>query len=90
MTEAVPSPLELKPGLPPDVVAIVLRCLEKEPEDRFPDVRALEAALANCSLADAWTQEMAADWWASTAAESLAEPDLSGKPGDQTMYLGAA
>jgi serine/threonine-protein kinase len=37
---------ELRPVLPADLVAAVMRCLQKKPDDRFPDVRALAEALA--------------------------------------------
>ncbi len=42
-----PAPLaSLRPDLPPALCAAVLRCLEKKPEDRFPDANALREALA--------------------------------------------
>jgi len=37
---------ELRPDLPPGLVAVVVRCLEKKPERRFADVAELAAALA--------------------------------------------
>ena len=39
-------PTVLRPDLPRELEAIVLRCLEKEPAARFPDVNQLAAALA--------------------------------------------
>jgi serine/threonine-protein kinase len=50
-------------GLPADLEWIVLTCLKKDPAERFPNVPALEAALAGCGCAGDWTPEMAADWW---------------------------
>jgi serine/threonine-protein kinase len=42
-----PTPLgQLRPELPADLVTAVMRCLEKKPEARFPDVRGLAEALA--------------------------------------------
>ena len=43
----LPTPLqEVRPDLPPELCAVVMRCLRKRPEDRFPDVSALAQALA--------------------------------------------
>jgi serine/threonine-protein kinase len=42
-----PTPLgQLRPDLPVELVAVVMRCLEKRPEDRFQDVRGLAEGLA--------------------------------------------
>jgi serine/threonine-protein kinase len=42
-----PTPLiEVRPDLPAELCAVVMRCLRKLPEDRYPDVRALAQALA--------------------------------------------
>jgi eukaryotic-like serine/threonine-protein kinase len=35
-----------RPDVPADLEAVVLRCLAKEPEERFPDVKSLDRALA--------------------------------------------
>ncbi|MBN9520281.1 protein kinase, partial [bacterium] len=45
--EAPPSPREFNPDVPDDVEHVCLRCLEKNPADRFPDAQALaEMAVA--------------------------------------------
>jgi serine/threonine-protein kinase len=50
--------------VPEDLDAIILRLLEKEPSRRFPDARALAAALAECERKIVpWTPERAASWW---------------------------
>jgi eukaryotic-like serine/threonine-protein kinase len=60
--EVVP-PSRLRADVPADLERVVLRCLEKKPEDRFSDVDSLEQALAECAAADEWTQADAACWW---------------------------
>jgi eukaryotic-like serine/threonine-protein kinase len=42
-------PSALRADLPHDLEAVVLRCLEKDPEKRFPDAESLERALARCA-----------------------------------------
>ncbi len=54
---------EVRADIPADVEEVVMRCLRKNPEDRFPDVRALGRAFAACKVAGLWTEEMAAQWW---------------------------
>jgi serine/threonine-protein kinase len=45
LTEAPRSPRAARPDLSPALEAVVLRALEKDPEDRFPSARALAEAL---------------------------------------------
>ena len=45
-TEAPPAPREKNPQIHPDVEAIILRCLEKDPARRFANGRALHEPLA--------------------------------------------
>jgi tRNA A-37 threonylcarbamoyl transferase component Bud32 len=61
--EPVVPPAQLCSNVPDDLQAVVLRCLEKDPARRFPDVHSLEQALASCAAADQWTAEQAALWW---------------------------
>ena len=59
----VVPPSRLRPGVPGDLERVVLRCLAKDPADRFPDAAAPERALAGCADAGAWDAEQAARWW---------------------------
>ena len=56
-------PSEVKPDLPRDLEEVILRCLKKKPDERYPDADSLEKALARCADANGWTEEDAAAWW---------------------------
>jgi hypothetical protein len=60
--EVVP-PSRLRPEIPADVEQVVLRCLAKDPDDRYHSARALRAALSECVAAGGWTHEDAGVWW---------------------------
>lgn len=50
--------------IPADLEAVVMRCLAKNPDDRFPDAAALAAALAAVAEAGRWDHACAGAWWA--------------------------
>jgi tRNA A-37 threonylcarbamoyl transferase component Bud32 len=56
-------PSKLNPAVPEDLELVIHRSLAKLPAHRFPDVDALEKALAACQCADQWNEEQAAAWW---------------------------
>jgi serine/threonine-protein kinase len=58
-------PSEVRPGVPADLEAVILRCLAKKPEDRYPSAAELEEALAACGDAGRWNRRRAAEWWES-------------------------
>ena len=71
-------PYQLQADVPADLQAVVLRCLEKEPAQRFADARSLDRALAGCQAAGGWTEERADAWWhdamsSGNAAQRVAE-----------------
>ena len=61
--DPVVRPSEIVPTVPRDLEDVVLRCLAKKAEDRYPSVRALSEALANCGSASGWGPNRADAWW---------------------------
>lgn len=73
-----PSPFQEQ--LPADLQAIVLRCLEKDPTDRFAAAEELEQALATCSCTGTWTRGEAARWWQKHAVDQGRPPSQERQP----------
>jgi serine/threonine-protein kinase len=63
--DPVTPPSRIKPGIPADLEEVVLRCLAKNPNDRYADTTRLAEALAACADAANWSPEHAANWWRS-------------------------
>jgi serine/threonine-protein kinase len=61
--DTVVPPSRHRPDTPPDLEAIVLRCLEKDPDARFRSAEELETALSDCASAGDWNARKAAAWW---------------------------
>jgi eukaryotic-like serine/threonine-protein kinase len=80
LREDVPPLSRWALAVPEDLEAIVMRCLAKQPQDRFPDVEQLDAALAACQSAGDWTQDQARTWWLQAEAKSEPEPTGSSAP----------
>lgn len=63
----VSEPLETVESLlqevPEDLKAVILRCLAKQPDERFPTADAVAAALRSCQAATTWDAEEAVGWW---------------------------
>lgn len=67
-------PSVVNEAVPADVEQIILRCLEKKPADRFPDMANLRQALAGCGCARQWTPKKAAEWWREHERAGKVEP----------------
>jgi serine/threonine protein kinase len=52
----------------PDLEDVLMSCLAKKPAGRPASAKAMEAALAKCAAAAAWTAEQAEEWWNKRAA----------------------
>jgi serine/threonine-protein kinase len=62
VTEKPEDIRKIRPDVPADLEAVILRCLAKEPADRFPSADALDAALSQCRCAG-WSHAQAEEWW---------------------------
>jgi serine/threonine-protein kinase len=69
-SEQVTPPSEHRPDIPSDLEAIVLRCLAKDPAERFQDASSLSDALASCDSAGRWSRKDAAEWWSQNGQRS--------------------
>ncbi|EAQ81474.1 serine/threonine protein kinase [Blastopirellula marina] len=56
-------PSQLKTDIPTEIDAIVLRCLEKSPDDRYQTAVELSHALEQCEAFGRWNRQLAANWW---------------------------
>jgi serine/threonine-protein kinase len=82
-----PAPLrELRAEVPADLAAVIQRCLRRDPEERFADIRLVDIALADCVCAASWSSEEAAVWWRAANVPVMAATESPGgrTPGSLT------
>lgn len=76
-TAPVPPSTRAKQPIPADLEAVVMRCLAKDPAQRFSTARALAEALLACGAAEGWNQAQARAWW---TERKLPKPLAAGVP----------
>lgn len=67
--ESVTPPSHWNHMIPGDLEAVIMRCLAKEPGDRYGSPREMAEALSACDDAGTWDYEKAGNWWRERAAE---------------------
>jgi serine/threonine-protein kinase len=68
--DVVTPPSQIQSDVPADLERIVLRCLAKGPEDRYPDAPSLADDLDRCADAANWSRRHAALWWQTHHSEA--------------------
>lgn len=70
--------------IPPELDEIVMTCLAKRPDDRFPTAAALEVALDGVALDAPWSQERAREWWELHGLAEVLPSGAEAAPYDET------
>ena len=82
---ARPSAISEVP-IPPELDDIVMKCLEKEPDDRFQSISELEDALRAVPDPTPWTRVRAAKWWELHMTEDEMVRDCFCPPVDELVF----
>lgn len=85
--EPAPSLRSIQSDVPADYESVILRCLEKRPEDRFASVCALRDALDACEGSGEWTQEQATFWWSTLDSGATSHTRNDSDPSAATQVL---
>ena len=84
------APSQLNPAVPDELDQIVIKCMAKQPGDRYQDANALREALEQASVASGWGPDHAAAWWKShRQSPKQPEPKKQGSPGTKAITLEA-
>ena len=88
----VPEPPSARSGIdvPPELEAILMRCLEKSPDARFSTAHDLTRALSQCARSVPWSLERAEELWATIQPAQHKDGPLSAVGSHPTLAIDVA
>ena len=78
--DTVTPPSQLRPEIPADLERIVLRCLSKNPNERYHDTPSLAEDLDRCADVATWSSRHAELWWQDHQDHTHVHPDREANP----------
>ena len=72
--DCVTPPSQLRSEIPADLEHVVLRCLAKNPHERYQETPSLAEDLERCADAANWSSRHAALWWQEHQDQTRAQP----------------
>ena len=89
---SAPEPPSARSGthIPEDLEQVILRCLAKQPSDRYDSAKALQHAVDRCAEHSSWDADVALQWWAafrSRQRANAAGPPSAAVPAEQTIVV---
>jgi hypothetical protein len=73
--DSPPPPSQFNSDVPDDLELVVMRCLQKNPLDRYQSAAELVAALEDCDDYGRWTRDDARAWWQQREDAHVTSPE---------------
>ncbi|MEQ9411446.1 MAG: serine/threonine-protein kinase [Fuerstiella sp.] len=83
-TTKVPTFEEIRADVPDDLGSIILKCLSRDPMERYSSARELREVLETCGCCGEWTWKTAEAWWTENAPTA---PPRSASSLDKTQLF---